>query len=65
MTLFFGICQIKLLKQRILLLITQTHTHAPQNLQLHVRFFLRILSLEKFGTKCAAKTKGLLLIGFI
>lgn len=51
MTLFFGICQMKLLKQRILLLITQTHTHAPQNLQFHVRFFLRILSLEKFGTK--------------
>ena len=41
MTLFICKCQIKLLKQRLLLLITQTHTHAPQNLQFHIRFLLR------------------------
>ena len=34
-----------------------TNTHAPQNLQFHIRFLMRILSLEKFGTKWAAKTK--------
>ena len=36
---------------------THTHTHASQNLQFHIKFLLRILSLEKFGTKWAAKTK--------
>lgn len=62
MTLFICKCQIKLLKQRLLLLITQTHTHTctPKS-TISYKILIEILSLEKFGTKWAAKTKYSLL----